>query len=92
MKALSSKDYSRAIKLLNLSLQFPNISADLIYLINNSLTSAYFETKQYIKAVEKGRECFKFKPIKSQVKQLSHIIGVSMYLAYNVLTALISAY
>lgn len=72
MKALSSKDYSRAIKLLNLSLQFPNNSAEMCYLVNNSLATAYFETKQYIKAVEKGRECFKFKPTKSQVHGQVH--------------------
>ena len=66
MKAWNVKDYKRAIKLLNLSLQFPN-SHDLSYLVNNYLAGAYFETKQYSKAVEKGRECFKLKPTKSQV-------------------------
>ena len=73
VKALSAKDYTRAIKLLSLALQFPNNSAELSYLVNNSLTTAYFETKQYTKAVEKGRECFKFKPTKSQVLCLSEI-------------------
>ena len=67
MKAWNVKDYKRAIKLLNLSLQFPN-SHDLSYLVNNYLAGAYFETKQYSKAVEKGRECFKLKPTKSQVQ------------------------
>ena len=71
VKALSAKDYDQAIKLLNLALQFPNNSADLSYTVNNSLATAYFETKQYIKAVDKGRECFKFKPTKSQVQYLS---------------------
>ena len=67
VKAWNVKDYKRAIKLLNLSLQFPN-SHDLSYLVNNYLAGAYFETKQYSKAVEKGRECFKLKPTKSQVR------------------------
>jgi len=44
----------------------------MYYLVNNSLATAYFETKQYIKAVEKGRECFKFKPTKSQVHGRVH--------------------
>ncbi|XP_022800232.1 TPR and ankyrin repeat-containing protein 1-like isoform X2 [Stylophora pistillata] len=68
VKALSAKDYIQAIKLLNLALQFPNNSADLSYIVNNSLATAYFETKQYVKAVEKGRECFKVKPTKSQTE------------------------
>ena len=74
VKALGAKDYSRAIKLLSIALQFPNNSAELSYLVNNSLATAYFETKQYIKAVEKGRECFKFKPTKSQVPLLSDML------------------
>lgn len=74
VKALGTKDYNRAIKLLSVALQFPNNSADLSYLVNNSLATAYFETKQYIKAVEKGRECFKFKPTKSQVPLLSDML------------------
>ena len=76
MKALGSKDYSRAIKLLSLALQFPNNSAELSYLVNSSLVTAYFETKQYVKAVEKGRECFKFKPTKSQVPLLSEMLYI----------------
>jgi len=44
--------------------------------VNNSLATAYFETKQYIKAVEKGRDCFKFKPTKSQVPLLSEILYI----------------
>lgn len=64
---MSSKDYTRAIKLLNLALHFPKNPAELIYIVNNSLATAYFETKQYIRAVEKGRECLKSKPTKSQV-------------------------
>ena len=74
VRALSAKDYSQAIKLLNLALQFPNSSADLSYIVNNSLATAYFETKQYVKAVEKGRECFKFRPTKSQVQYVSENI------------------
>ena len=77
VKALGSKDYNRAIKLLSIALQFPNNSAELSYLVNNSLATAYFETKQYIKAVEKGRECFKFKPTKSQVPLLSDMLNIN---------------
>ena len=75
MKAWNVKDYKRAIKLLNLSLQFPN-SHDLSYLVNNYLAGAYFETKQYSKAVEKGRECFKLKPTKSQVQLTNSLVKI----------------
>ena len=68
MKALSLRDFRRAVQLLNLSLQFPNSTVDLRYQVNNALATAYFEMKQYIKAVEKGRECFECKPTKSEVR------------------------
>ncbi|XP_048589125.1 TPR and ankyrin repeat-containing protein 1 isoform X2 [Nematostella vectensis] len=68
-KAMNAKDYSRAIQLLNIALQFTSSSSkDANHKLHTLFATAYFELKMYEKALENGNECFKLKPVKDQAE------------------------
>ena len=71
VRAVNSKQYERAIELLNVALHFDPGSAstsEFQHQVHSLLAAAYFGGRRYAEAADCGHKCFKIKPTKSQVR------------------------
>ena len=68
-KALDANDNKKAVMLLNMSLHLTDASADQSILpqVYHGLAEAHFHLNENERSIDAGKECFKLRPMKSEV-------------------------
>ena len=68
-KALDAKDNKKATMLLNMSLYLSDSSTEQAILpqVHHALAEVHFNLNEHERSIDSGKECFKLRPIKSEV-------------------------
>lgn len=72
-RALDAKDNKKAVMLLNMSLYLSDSSTDQTInpQVYHALAEAHFNVNEHERSIDAGKECFKLRPMKSEVSLIS---------------------